>query len=136
MCAARLPVQLVTDPLGEDTDGDLVGDGGNQVGSCTSAGPDNCPFVGNPSQANNDTFVAGDACQCGDVNLDNQFGDLDLQIVRENIVGATLSGSLDPDRCNFDAIPGCDVSDAFILDRILRGESSASANACPAYGAP
>ena len=129
-------VALGTDPLGEDSDGDLVCDGGNQVGSCTSSGPDNCPFVANFDQSNGDAFSAGDACQCGDVNADGGFDAQDLTIVRESIVGATLSGPLDPDRCDFSGLPGCGVEDAFVLDRLLGGGSSPLADACPSYGAP
>jgi len=129
-------IAIGTDPLDEDSDDDLVCDGGNQVGSCDLPGPDNCPFVANFDQSNGDAFSAGDACQCGDVNSEGGLNAQDLTIVRQSIVGATLSGPLDPDRCDFTGSPGCGVDDAFILDRLLGGKSPPLENACSAYGAP
>ncbi len=61
------------DPL--DSDSDDVCDGGATVpGSCGIAGPDNCPFVSNPGQGNSDSLPAGDGCQCGDIDGDNDSG--------------------------------------------------------------
>ena len=53
-------VALATDPNNPDHDGDTICDGsGTGGGSCT-AGPDNCPFISNPSQTNSDALEAGD----------------------------------------------------------------------------
>ncbi len=128
-------VALGTDPLNEDSDGDFVCDGGNQVGSCTSPGPDNCPFVDNPSQTNSEVHVAGDACQCGDVNGDLAVDALDTQIAREKLVDATASGSFDAARCDFTGAEGsaCGIDDLFVLDRLVGGAPTTLENACRAY---
>jgi hypothetical protein len=70
------------------------------------------------------------------VNSDNAVTALDLVIVRENVVGATLSGSFDADRCDYIGDPGCGVDDAYVLDRILRGAPTSYADACLAFRAP
>ena len=115
---------LATDPNNPDHDGDTICDGsGTGGGSCT-AGPDNCPFISNPSQTNSDALEAGDDCQCGDVNRDNTVTVLDLVIVRQNLVGVALSGSFDASRCDFDGDPGCGVDDAFVLDRIAATDAA------------
>lgn len=129
-------VALATDPNNPDHDGDTICDGsGTGGGSCT-AGPDNCPFISNLSQTNSDALEAGDDCQCGDVNRDNTVTVLDLVIVRQNLVGAALSGSFDASRCDFDGDPGCGVDDAFVLDRTLKGAPTSLVDACPAFGSP
>jgi hypothetical protein len=61
---------------------------------------------------------------------------LDLTIVREHLVGATLSGSFDPDGCDFVGAPGCEIDDIFVLERILKGAPTRYATKCPAFGAP
>jgi hypothetical protein len=61
---------------------------------------------------------------------------LDVQIARENLVGATLSGSFDPDRCNVTGGSECGVDDIFVLDRAARGLSATLQNACDAYFGP
>ena len=55
-------------PLDADTDG--VCNGGNQVGTRTAVGPDNCPFVEPGDQTNSDALRAGDICQCGNLDED------------------------------------------------------------------
>ena len=70
------------------------------------------------------------------VNRDNTVTVLDLVIVRQNLVGAALSGSFDASRCDFDGDPGCGVDDAFVLDRILKGAPTSLVDACPALGSP
>ena len=127
-----------TDPIDPDTDGDGVCDGGDTGGGACTAGPDNCPFVANPGQTNSEAHVAGDACQCGDVNGDLAVDSLDTQTAREKLVGATLSGAFDVSRCDFTGAGGtvCEVDDLFVLERLVLGASTPLENACPAYGAP
>ena len=74
--------------------------------------------------------------QLGDVNNDGIVSALDLTIVRESIVAATLSGSLDTDRCDYLGNAGCGIDDAFIIDRVHSGAYSAHENACVEYGSP
>jgi hypothetical protein len=131
-------VALGTDPLDPDHDDDTICDGGGTGGGACTAGPDNCPFVPNPGQANSDGLLAGDDCQCGDVNGDLAVDALDLQIAREKLVGATLSGSFDVARCDFTGAGGtvCEVDDLMVLERLVLGASTSSENACSAYGGP
>jgi hypothetical protein len=70
------------------------------------------------------------------VDGDNTVTAQDLVIARENLVGATLSGSFDPNSCDYGGDAGCGVDDTFILDRILQGGATLFIDACPAYGAP
>jgi len=127
---------LGTNPTTPDYDGDGVCDGGGTAGGACSAGPDNCPFVSNVGQANGDSLEAGDDCQCGDVSGNGIVTADDVQRMREYLVDATLGGSFDPDRCDVNAIPGCDVSDIFVLDRFLTAGTGAVDNSCADYAAP
>ena len=133
-------IALGTDPNNADSDGDLVCDGPNQVGTCTAAGPDNCPhvFQAGQDQTNSDAAPAGDVCQCGNVDTTSGITDTDLQIIRERLVGATLSGTFDGTFCNVigpsdGGINDCDVSDAFLIDRFLKGESVTLGDVCDAW---
>lgn len=130
--------QLGSNPNDPDEDGDGVSDGPGTAGETLIAGPDNCPYVMNPSQTNSDVFGAGDACQCGDVNGDLAVNALDTQIAREKLLGETLSGGFDVARCDFTGAAGtvCDVDDIFVLERLVSGAPIALENACPAYLGP
>jgi hypothetical protein len=109
-----------------DTDGDGIPDVA-----------DNCPFVPNEFQENEDSQPAGDACQCGDVNNDFIVDDLDVQIARENLVGHTpLSGDFHPERCNVIGTSDCGIDDIFVLDRVAQSLPADLQNVCDAYSAP
>jgi len=127
---------LGTNPLDEDTDNDLVCDGGAQVGTCTAVGPDNCPFISNFAQTNGDAFAAGNACQCGDVTGDGPITAADYQRAREYVVGRTLGGPFDPQRCDVTGDSACDVADLAVLDRIGDGSPATLVYGCAAYGGP
>ena len=130
-------VKLGTDRFDEDTDDDGVCDGSNQVGACTSPGADNCPFVINGPQTNSDSLVAGDACQCGNVDGLVGLDAVDLLRVREHVVGRTLSGPFDVDFCDVDGNAACDLVDVKIISRLASGASTpAFVQQCAAYGAP
>jgi hypothetical protein len=134
-------VALGTDPNDEDSDGDLVCDGDMQVGVCTAAGPDNCPFVSNFSQANSDTLAAGDDCQCGNVDNIGGVTSADVTRAQENLLGIALGGPFDATRCNVigasdGGVSDCDIADIFILQRFLAGSPVTVADACDAYGGP
>jgi hypothetical protein len=111
------------------------------VGSCAQAGPDNCPFIPNASQLNGDTLLAGNDCQCGDLNNDGIVTSADVILVREYVVGATTTAILT--RCNVigpsddGGITDCDVADAYVLDRFTSGHLETTVeNTCPAYTGP
>jgi hypothetical protein len=139
-----------TDPLDEDTDGDFVCDGGSVVGTCTTAGPDNCPFLPNPDQTNSDPFSAGDACQCGDLNLDNVVNGADALLARQHVVRATIGGACELTRCNVigpadagvssdcnvGASSDCTVADVYVLERVAAGKPVTLENSCRAYTGP
>jgi hypothetical protein len=132
-------VAVGLDPTNEDTDADSVCDGGNQVGSCTQPGPDNCPFISNASQLNSDALLAGDDCQCGDLNYDGFVNQTDVILVGEHIVGATTTAILT--RCNVigpsdGGVTDCNVADAYVLDRYVGGQPVAIENTCEAYTGP
>ena len=64
-----------------------------------------------------------------------------LQLMRELITGATLSGTPDMRRCNVSGpsdggITDCDVADAFVLDRFLSGGLSSFDNVCADWLGP
>ena len=125
-----------TFPNDEDSDDDSVCDGGIQVGTCTASGPDNCPFISNPSQANDDALFAGNACQCGDLNNDGVVTEADVILVREHVVGATTAAILT--RCNVigpsdGGVTDCNVADAYVLDRFTDGLPVTLENSCQAY---
>jgi hypothetical protein len=126
-----------SDPLDEDSDSDGVCDGGNQIGSCTATGPDNCPLVSNVSQTNLDGFFAGDDCQCGDATGDGTFSALDIESARLNLVGATNALGFDADRCNLvgpstGQPSDCDVADIAAMRRAL-GKNSDPPPLCEAW---
>ena len=104
-------------------------------------GDDNCPFVVN-DQTNSDALPAGDACQCGDVNTDFVVNAIDVQLVREQLVDVTsLSGPFDPTRCNViglsdGGVTDCDVSDVFVLQRFVDGQTVTVENTCDGYLGP
>jgi hypothetical protein len=125
-----------TDPNDEDTDGDQVCDGGAQTGSCTAAGPDNCPFVGNFAQTNGDAYAAGDTCQCGDVTGEGVLTALDYQRAREHVAGRTPGGAFDLDRCDVTGDSLCGVEDLAVLDRLTSGAPAAITYGCPAWTPP
>jgi hypothetical protein len=138
-----------TDPLDEDTDDDFVCDGGSVVGSCFIPGPDNCPFIPNPDQTNSDPFSAGDACQCGDLNLDNVLDGADALLARQHVVGATIVGTCELTRCNVigpadagvssdcnvGASSDCTVADVYVLERVDAALPVTLENSCQAYTA-
>jgi hypothetical protein len=131
-------VSLGTSPTNPDHDGDNICDGPLTGGGACTAGPDNCPFIGNGGQENDDALEAGNACQCGDVTGDNVVTILDVTRMQENLVNAALSGPFDATRCNVigpsdGGISDCDVADIFILQRFVAGNPVTVQNACIAY---
>jgi hypothetical protein len=130
-------VAFQIDPNDPDTDGDGVCDGSVaflaplcDVSSLPGElGGDNCPGQANAGQGNSDALTAGDVCQCGDVTGDFVVDETDVERLRELLVGATLGGAYDADRCNVsDPVGGvageCNVSDIFVLDRYVSGGSA------------
>jgi hypothetical protein len=121
-------VALGTDPTLPDHDDDGVCDGPGTGGGACTAGPDNCPFVDNPTQDNSDGLASGDACQCGDVNTDFVVNAADVQLVREHLMDhAALSGPFDEKRCNVigaqdGGVTDCGVDDVKVLQRVLVGD--------------
>jgi hypothetical protein len=116
-----------TDPNVGDTDGDGVSDG-----------IDVCPFVDDPDQTNTDPFPAGDICQCGDLDMDGDIDQVDVDLARAQLVGRTL-GNPDLTRCNVigpsnEGVSDCDLNDIFLLRRIVSGIPGAiPGNVCQAY---
>jgi hypothetical protein len=129
-------VALGTSPLDEDHDGDGVCDGDQQVGACTSAGPDNCPFVANNSQTNSDGYLAGDSCQCGNVDGTGGIDTTDLEAARAYVVGRTSVTPFDLDLCDLDDDSACGISDLAILDRAVRGTNASIIDRCDGYLGP
>jgi hypothetical protein len=140
-------VALGADPLLPDHDGDGICDGGGTGGGACTAGPDNCPFIINFGQANSDAFSAGDACQCGDLNLDNVLDGADALLAQQHVVGATIAGTCDLTRCNVIgpadggvssdcnvvASSDCNVADVYVLKRVAAALPVTLENSCQAY---
>jgi hypothetical protein len=130
---------LGADPLDPDSDGDGVCDGGNQVGSCTAAGPDNCPNVVNPAQANSDALPEGNKCQCGDVDNDGTVDGADRTSFQAWLVGSSGGGAFVDTRCNVigpntsPPATACDIADIFVISRFLDGAPVTVGNDCPAF---
>jgi len=122
---------LPTDP---DHDGDNVCDGDGTGGGACTAGPDNCPFIGNGAQTNSDVFEAGDDCQCGDVTGDGVMTSADVDEVRAALMGVGVLSN--PDRCDVAGTPDCGVDDIFVLERAANGLSTNVQNTCAAYFGP
>jgi hypothetical protein len=136
------PTNTGTDPTNPDSDGDGVCDGEGVVGgTCDTAGPDNCPFVGPADQTNSDALPAGDVCQCGDLDDDGAIDADDVTIARQHLVGATIGVTYDLPRCNVagpsdGGASDCDVADIFVLERIVAGRPATVENTCEASTGP
>jgi hypothetical protein len=138
---------LGTDPNEPDHDADGVCDGGGLGGGACTAGPDNCPLAANPAPQTDsggiDTTTPdgiGDVCQCGDATNNGIVDAADIQVVRENLVGATLSDAFIGKRCNVIGLRAgdasgsdCDVEDVYQLRRAVAGEVVLIENTCDAY---
>jgi hypothetical protein len=131
-------IALGTDPYDPDDDDDGVCDGDGTGGGACTAGPDNCPFVTNPGQANSDFLPAGDDCQCGDIDGDYHVEFTDLMLAREHLMGKAIAGDIT--RCNVvgDYAPAgdgsdCDVADITALSRYVGGKSVTLGNVCKPY---
>jgi hypothetical protein len=100
---------------------------------------DNCPFVPNEFQENEDSLPAGDACQCGDLNEDGVVDSLDEDLARGHVVGKTVP-PFNLDRCNMIEPSGgaaeCDVADVFVLRRVVAGAQPTAGTLCTIYAAP
>ena len=127
---------LGTNPNDPDSDGDGHCDGPEDAGGSCTAGPDNCPFVGNPSQINSDVLTAGDLCQCGNVDGVGGVDAADLLSARETLVGHTGGVPSDPDFCDVNGDASCDVEDLFEIDRLLSGGPANIFDDCAGFGGP
>jgi hypothetical protein len=115
------------DPAFRDTDGDGVLDG-----------VDNCRFIANQTQTNSDAFAAGDACQCGDVDVSGSVNAADVTLLRSSLAAQPPGlSALGANRCPVIApATGCDVVDLSVLRRALAAKPPGIAQVCPAQFAP
>ena len=67
---------------------------------------------------------------------DNGIDSIDLARVREQLVGASLGGPFDLERCDVNDDGSCGVTDAFLIDRVVGGASAIIIDACPGYFGP
>lgn len=122
-----------------DTDGDGVGDAG-----------DNCPRVANASQADTGGVGPsslpdgiGDACQCGDVNNDGRVTGLDGTLVKRASLGlapftAGVSALAAPEKCDVnggatgDPVFHCSGLDGTLIQRASLALPPGVLQACPA----
>jgi tripartite motif-containing protein 71 len=99
---------------------------------------DNCPFVANSDQADTAGVGSatpdgvGNACQCGDVNDDNQVTNADLDAIRAQL--ATPGALASTVRCSVIGGTECDVCDVAILRRALASAKPKLENVCGAAG--
>ncbi len=116
------------DPVYRDADGDGVRDS-----------LDNCAFVPNPTQANSDAFAAGDACQCGDVDVSGAADAADVTLLRAALLEGPppALGTAGANRCPVLApATDCDIVDSTVLRRALAAEPPGISQVCPAQFAP
>ena len=101
---------------GFDPDGDGIGD------TCG----DNCPGVFNPGQQDSGSVGdalpdgIGDACQAGDVSGNGTVDEEDVQQIRMQQAGL-ITFMDEPEKCNVDGDPECNMLDVVILQRGLAG---------------
>jgi hypothetical protein len=93
---------------------------------------DNCPAVWNPGQDDTDTNGIGDACQCGDVNLDGFTNVTDAMWAARGKVPSWVSGSDYHARCDVNGDRFCNVIDALMIARSLI-DWIPEGQHCPAY---
>jgi hypothetical protein len=118
------------DGIGDACEGDVDADG-------IVAG-DNCPFLGNPGQADGGSVASpanpsgagpdgrGDACQCGDVSGDGKVLGNDATLIRRFLLGLPVPGSFRLAQCNVAGPAGssadrCLGNDATVIRRALLG---------------
>jgi hypothetical protein len=101
-----------------DTDGDGVPDDA-----------DNCPHISNQDQLDTDQNGLGDACQCGDVNVDGTTNIADALVVARGELSSDDPGFY---KCDVNADDFCNITDALL---IARGELSSAPGDqhCPGY---
>jgi hypothetical protein len=100
---------------------------------------DNCAFVPNASQVNSDAFAAGDACQCGDVDVSGAADAADVSLLRSALLEGPppALGASGANRCAVIApATACDVLDLTILRRALAAKPPGISQVCPAQFAP
>jgi hypothetical protein len=128
LSAAEIAQDEVTsvDPAFRDTDADGVLDSA-----------DNCRFISNAAQTNSDSFAAGDACQCGDVDVNGRANTADVALLRGSLAGLPPGLGAGASRCAVVA-PGtsCDVRTLTVLRRALSALPPGIAQVCPAQFSP
>jgi len=99
---------------------------------------DNCPFVANTDQADTGGVASsnadgiGNACQCGDMNGDNQVTSADVEAVRAELAApGTLASTA---RCSVAGGSECDMRDVAVLLRVLTMQKPKLENVCTAAG--
>lgn len=121
----------------DDSDGDEIGDS-----------VDNCPWFANPRQEDRGGVGGdsgpdgiGDACQCGDVNLDGRVTGLDGTLVGRAALRLNPypNGIVDlpaPELCDVGGTAGCTGLDGTLIKRASLGLPPGVQQVCPAAGKP
>ena len=95
------------------------------------AGIDNCPTVPNANQQNSDLLLAGDDCQCSDLDADGLSNILDLVLARRIDSGASVP--VDPARCIIDfGLNACEAAGILGVRRTLAELGPPLVESCPA----
>jgi hypothetical protein len=96
---------------------------------------DNCPNIVNADQADAGGNGIGDACQCGDVNLDGFTNVTDAMWIARGKVPSGISGFDYYARCEVNGDGFCNVIDALMIARSLI-DWIPEGQLCPAYYGP
>ncbi len=91
----------------DDSDGDLIPDA-----------QDNCPYWPNPTQQDADGNGIGDACECGDANLDHTVNVADILFIAQTIVSPD---PYYPPLCDATADGLCNVRDILAVNGKIFG---------------
>ena len=113
---------LLLAPLAASAQGDLDGDG-------VENGIDNCPLFANADQLDTDGDSFGDACECGDANLDGRASTLDARLIQRCAAGELPRESCG-DQCDVTGDGVCTTVDSRLIQRHASGQLPADVLRC------
>lgn len=105
-----------------------TGEAGDMDGDAVDDARDDCPFAPDSDQSDvggigsgSGPDGVGDVCQCGDANDDGRVDEGDVREIRMSLAGMHAMAS--PEKCSVVGDRECNLADAIVLQRALRGMS-------------